>query len=350
MVPELFKNLDSLQKNSVSLKNSNEKLWIAKAPGSLMLMGEHAVLYGRPALVAAINRSIQVTLKQRQDKTIVLISTLGKFEISLDDLPNVLLTEPFKFVLAALQNYTSLLLSGFELKIESDFSEKMGFGSSAAVVVAVVRVLNDFIKSDSNTDLEIYQQAKSIVLKAQGQGSGADVAASVFGGLIYYQLSQQTANNPTVAYNGQVEIQPLIKTKTEFPNIIALYSGAKVKTPEVISYVQKAYQKYPALYDAIFDAMANCRKLAGEAILKKDWVQLGELMNMHHGFQSALGVSNSILESLVYRLRNTPGIFGAKISGAGLGDCVIGIGFESELKIEKDIKVEPIILQLAMTQ
>ncbi len=302
-----------------------QELYKAKASGSLMLMGEHAVLHARPALVAAIDQYIHVTLIPRQDKTIKLISNLGTKELSLDSIEDDIATvEPFKFVLTAIQSFQSYLASdfslsrgfasGFELHIQSDFSEKIGFGSSAAVVVATIKVLQAFMNHmnlKSSSEQDTFRLAKSAVLKVQGQGSGADVAASVFGGVVYYQ-------------NGQP--QKLVDDQDEFPTIQAIYSGNKIPTPVVIAFVQQSREKHPSLFEPIFDAIAACTVQARDALLKKDWLSFGELMNIHHGLQSAMGLSNTILESLVYKLRHTLGIVGAKISGAGLGDCVIGIG------------------------
>lgn len=329
--------------------NLAQKLYKAKVPGSLMLMGEHAVLQAKPALVAAINCYIHVTLKPRTDRAIHIISNLGKLETHLDiensevgnsevknlgtgnletDSKNLETRQTFKFVLATIQHCLAGLSLGFDLNIESDFSEKIGFGSSAAVVVATLRVLNKFLAThaDNAGDTQIFQQAKAVVLKVQGQGSGADVAASVFGGVVYFH------NNPV--NNSAIKIETIIQTKKsqalkttlDFPTIYAMYSGNKVPTPKVIALVQKQHEKHPALFNQIFDAMAVCTEQARVALMEKDWIHFGQLMNIHHGLQSALGLSNTRLESLVYHLRSASGIVGAKISGAGLGDCVIGIG------------------------
>lgn len=111
-----------------------------------------------------------------------------------------------------------------------------------------------------------------------------------------------------------------------FPNIYTIYSGNKVPTVEVINMIEKKSQNNPKLFSEIFNAIAVCTEQARIALKEKNWKQLGELMNIHHGLQSAMGVSNEILENLVYQLRNKKDILGAKISGAGLGDCVIGLG------------------------
>jgi len=63
-----------------------------------------------------------------------------------------------------------------------------------------------------------------------------------------------------------------------------------------------------------------------EAASQGDWEAMGRLMNINQGLMDSLGVSNSDLADLVYALREDPNIEGSKISGSGLGDCVVGLG------------------------
>jgi mevalonate kinase len=306
----------------------------AKVPGSLMIMGEHAVLYDKPALVAAINRYMKVNLKPRQDRIIQIISNLGVLECSLDTINTIILNEPFQFVLTAIlhSHAQSNLPSGFNLTIESEFSEKIGFGSSAAVVVGTVKVLKDF-SGKAYSAMQLFQDAKTIIQKVQGIGSGADVAASVMGGLLYYHpkgkkyiQKQNVEQDIEQEIEQDIVIETLNSIQNTFPCIQAIYSGNKIPTPIVIGTVKQNREIHPSIYDNLFEAIAICTHQAKEALLKKNWNHFGQLMNIHHGMQSALGLSNTTLESLVYRLRQIPGIVGAKISGAGLGDCVIGVG------------------------
>jgi len=107
-----------------------------------MLLGEHAVLHGRRALVCAIDQRITVQSFQCLEKVLRIDSELGQYEAPLDDLTDHL---DFRFVLDAVKQYPQDPSfakgygghgQGVELKIESDFSSDIGFGSSAAVTVA----------------------------------------------------------------------------------------------------------------------------------------------------------------------------------------------------------------------
>jgi mevalonate kinase len=282
----------------------------AKIPGSLMLFGEHAVLYGNLAIVTAIDSYITATLTPRTDNNINITSSLlgnccfniSDFAINLEKLLE------WQLVLTALATQYENISSGFDLIITSDFSDKIGFGSSAAVTVAVITVLNQWLNNNFS-QLTLVKIAREVIQKVQSIGSGADVAASVFGNIISYQM------NPLV-------IEPLLYK----PPLVVVYSGNKIPTKEVIKKVAGLRDKHQVIIDNIFSIIGKITVNAIQAINTKNWQFLGELMNIHQGLQDAIGVNNTVLSELIFALRQEPTIYGAKISGSGLGDCVIGLG------------------------
>ena len=278
----------------------------ASAPGSLMLMGEHAVLRGQPALVCAINKRMKVILTPRADQAVVMHSALGAHETTLDELaPN----ESFRFVLGAIRACKEGLAQGFDLDIRSEMSHQMGLGSSAAVTVAVLAALAGAQgrKPDPKCLLEC---GTKIIRKVQGGvGSGADVAASTHGGCLRFLADRLEAEKLTTT-----------------PQLTVLYSGSKTPTPDVIAIVEERRKKQPGLFDELDRLIGDTVKKAFEAAAREDWETLGGLMNLNQGLMDALGVNNEKLSALVYALRADPKIQGSKISGSGLGDCVIGLG------------------------
>ena len=278
----------------------------ASAPGSLMLMGEHAVLRGQPAIVCAINKRLKVTLTPRADQVVTLHSALGDHETTVDELaPN----ESFRFVLAAIRARRTELKQGFELKIRSEMSHQMGLGSSAAVTVAVLAALTGAL--DQALDPSVLQeQGTKIIRKVQGGvGSGADVAASCHGGCLRYYMGEQE----------------VVKVATA-PQLTVLYSGSKTPTPEVIAIVEERRKRQPKVFADLDVLIGDTVKRAFEAAAHGAWEAMGELMNINQGLMDALGVNNARLAELVYALREDPNILGSKISGSGLGDCVVGLG------------------------
>lgn len=277
----------------------------ASAPGSLMLMGEHAVLYGRQALVFAVSKRVRVSLQPRPDGNIRIQSHLGDLEVPVG---RIKIQAPFRFVLAVLRQYERRITSGFDLRIESDFPHNVGLGSSSAVTVATCAVLERWTRPRVRL-WALFQKARGIIREVQGLGSGADAAASVFGGLLAYRTFPAR----------------MLKLKRTFP-LVVLYSGGKTPTVEVVRRVQRAMRNQPTLYQGVFDLMDKACGLAVRAIRQGNWRKLGELVNINQGLMDALGVNDARLSELVYALRADPDILGSKISGAGLGDCVIGIG------------------------
>ena len=276
------------------------------APGSLMLMGEHAVLQGHRALVAAIGCRLRVTLRRRADGRVRIRSALGTVTTTPERLQA---RPPFQFVLAALSRHRRALAGGLDVTIVSEFSHQVGFGSSAAVTVAVLQALAALYGPRLRRPAELLREARAVIRAVQGAGSGADAAASVCGGVVVYRAAP-------LAFHRLALRHPLT----------AVYSGAKRPTPEVIRVVQAARRRQPQLYDGLFRLMDRCLGRAVAALRRRDEPAFGELLNLHQGLLDALGVNHPALAEICFRLRADPGIRGAKISGSGLGDCAIGWG------------------------
>ena len=281
-------------------------MWFkASAPGSLMLLGEYAVLQGGQALVCAIDKRITIYLSPRTDTKISISSRLGKFSC---DLTNIIIQSPFQFVLTAINQFQTLLKTGCDITIESEFSNVVGFGSSAAVTVATIAALSTWLNQDFD-NMQLIHQARAVVQTVQGQGSGSDVAACVLGGVVAYRMEPIA-----------VEILPAI-----FP-ITVVYSGSKTMTADAIKLVQASFAEKPQLYQEICHGINSCAELGVNYIKQKKWHELGEVMNSQQRMMDELGVSTPILNQIIENLRQQPDILGAKISGSGLGDCAVGLG------------------------
>lgn len=270
-----------------------------------MLFGEHAVLHGRYAMVMAMGQRLHITLSPRADRQVHIASELGVYRGALEALPP---SREFRFLLAAIEAARGELPSGFDLRVQSEFSSTIGFGSSAAVTVAAVAALCQWA-SDSAERRRVFERARNVVRAVQGVGSGADVAASTYGGFLLYRADP-------------VDIQPV---DTQHP-LTAIYSGSKTPTPEVIAIVEARRAQDPDAFERIFDMMGACAQAAAAAARQSDWDGFGQLMNQAQELMASIGICNDALAAIIARLRADPGIRGAKISGSGLGDCAIGLG------------------------
>ncbi len=275
------------------------------APGSTLLLGEYAVLQNGWALVCAVDQRVYVQLTPRIDDQIEIISSLGTHKTKLTQID---ITVPFQFVLATLKKYQKQLHQGCTLIIESEFSEKIGLASSAAVTVATLATVTQWLQI-SYSPIQFIQQARSIVQAVQGIGSGADVAACVLGGIVAYRK------------------QPLIaeKIKGVCP-LHLIYSGNKTPTAIAVNQVAARFAHYPKLYKRLLHAIDECAQQGIAALKSKNLGALGEVMTMQQGLMQALGVNTPILQGIVEELLSKPTILGAKISGSGLGDSVVALG------------------------
>lgn len=287
------------------------------APGSLMLFGEHAVLRGKPAIAAAVNQRMTITVTPRNDRKVRIRSSLGNYDEHIDEIEPI---PPFTFMLTAIQN--DPVFTGATFEVHSEFSSTVGLGSSAAVTTATVAALRQ-LRGLPFALKEIFSEAVLEVRQAQGgRGSGTDVAASTYGGLIYYKVDPY-------------EIEPI---KIDPPKLSLVYSGYKVPTPAVIEQVETLLKSTPQKGQQIFEDMETITLQARKAFADGDWEQAGGCMNDYYACQQALGVSNEDLDVITSILREAKGITGAKISGAGLGDCVVGLGSASA-EVEKFEKI-----------
>ncbi|MFN3235307.1 MAG: mevalonate kinase [Gammaproteobacteria bacterium] len=282
-----------------------QEFYKASAPGSLMLFGEHAVLHGKKAIVASVQQRITVTIAPRKDEQVNIASSLGRYHSRISDLK---IEKPFQFVLTCLTSSKKYLSYGYDITIDSNISDTVGLGSSAAVTVATLAALNAS-QSILFSKQDLLIQAKKIILDVQGMGSGADLAASIYGGIVSYR------SDPL-----EVEMLP------QLHDISLIYTGSKTPTTEVIKHVATLAEKSPEKYRQLYDEIDLCAQQAVSAIQKENWVKVGELMNQQQSLMQDLGVSNGLIDSLIEQSLLSDAVLGAKISGSGLGDCILILG------------------------
>jgi mevalonate kinase len=281
-----------------------------------MLMGDHAVVYNRPCLVTSVGIYITVELTAADDDRLHIQASTASDPVTLppdtplDDVP-----QDVRFVVAAIQRVYDAYSRRDGLHITTEGPDiSYGLGSSSAVTVATVAALGVQLDLDL-TKREIFDLAYGAVLDVQGKGSGFDVAAATYGGTLYYVTGGET-------------IDPL--DMPELPLIIG-YSGFKVSTVSLVDEVRHLRATFPQAIDSMFDAMVALTDASHRAILEADWSRVGQAMNLHQGLLDTLGTSTTGLDRLIYRARGA-GAHGAKLSGAGGGDCMFALVDETTRK------------------
>ncbi len=262
------------------------------APGKIYLFGEHAVVYGEPAIACAVDLRTRISVEKSD--AITIFSDIGTTGLDFDIHP---------YVSAAIKKLGSMKVS---IKITSDIPVGSGLGSSAAVTIATLAAINiEFgLGHDSG---ELAMMGHEIEKEIQGAASPTDTFVSTFGGVVEIPSRKRLEMLDCGIVIGNTN-------KGATPK----------KTARLVKQVATLKEDYPEIVNPIIKTIGSFA-MKGEILLpEKDYSSLGELMNVNHGLLDALGVGTAELSSLVYAARNA-GAFGAKITGAGGGGCMVAL-------------------------
>lgn len=302
----------------------NNKITVS-APGKLMLMGEHSVVYGKPCIVTAVDQRMKVMVELLDQPVFKLEAAdlnIINYQKSISDLGKSEVSKGAKFAELSVRNFIDKykITSGFYIKTQSAFSANFGFGSSSAVVVGALKALIELLQVKISNK-ELFDLSYKTVLDVQGKGSGFDVAAAIYGRTIYFKKEGEV-----------IETLPV-----EGLDLVVGYSGIKADTVSMINIVGEKIKNYKEGMEKIFDNIGRLVEEAKMAIKDKDWQRLGTLMDFNQNYLEDLGVSTQKLNQMI-DAANKAGAYGAKLSGAGGGDCMIAlVSADSKSKVSKAI-------------
>ncbi len=281
---------------------------VASAPGKVILFGEHFVVYGTKAILCAIDKRITATSQFLDEKKIRVKSKLGDVEIDLNRSPDLdsvsaRFMRPFLHIAKeALREFNEN--RGLEIILESEIPAGIGLGSSSAACVATAAsVMGLFSKKSKEEILRRAIESERIIFE---DASGADSSVSAFGGLMSYSK------------DGYEKID----SKHNLSLIIA-NSNQIHSTKEVVLRVREFRNKNEKLFGKMCKQENKLVEDALSAIKQNDLVTLGSLMLKNQEMLEQINVSTDKLNSLIKEAVKTS--YGAKITGAGGGGCIISL-------------------------
>lgn len=296
---------------------------VSSAPGKVYLFGEHAVVYGEPAVPCAIELRARVEATRRDDGLRVYAGdlTLDGFTVEYSGdtsdhpdvaVPDTLLEAAMGYVREAISQAKAAARqrgvdadTDFDIVIESDIPLGAGVGSSAAVVVAGI----DAATRELGVELppeELAERAYQVEYEVQdGQASRADTFCSAMGGAV------------------RVEGDDCRQLDTPDLPLVIGYDGGAGDTGALVAGVRELREQYDFAASTV-EAIGDIVRRGEQVLTEGNFEELGELMNINHGLLSALGVSARSLDAMVWAARDA-GAYGAKLTGAGGGGCVVAL-------------------------
>jgi mevalonate kinase len=278
----------------------------ATAPGKVILFGEHAVVYGQPAIAAPVTQvRATATVEPSSDGSgLTIVATdLGK-HITLGEAPQ---DEPLALASRLTIDRLSIAEPDATLTVHSTIPIASGLGSGAAVSTALVRALASYLgqplQPAAISDL-VYEVERI----HHGTPSGIDNTVVAYEEVVYFVRERP------IRRLGVAESFTLLVADTGKPS----------PTGEIVGRVRRAWKRNPARYDALFDQIGDTAKDARDAIESGAIGDLGPLMDTNHELLIELGVSSPVLNELVETAR-LAGAVGAKLSGAGKGGNMIAL-------------------------
>jgi hydroxymethylglutaryl-CoA reductase len=276
-----------------------------RACGKVILLGEHAAVYGRHALAVPIEDAVRVSVREGAPGVRLAIPDWG-----IDDAWTARGTVPegAAAVAALVMKELGAGHAGYDIRVTSRIPIGMGLGSSAAFAVAAIRAFAELL-SHEMSDLETDRLAFRCEQLTHGTPSGIDNNIATFG-------------EPVLYSKGQTRTKP-IPLPEPLPLVVAA-SSQRGSTKAMVAGVRERYEQDSVLYETIFNEIDEMSVAAAAAIGERDFAHLGAMMNVCHGFLNALQVSTPELEAMVATAREA-GAIGAKLTGAGGGGSIVAL-------------------------
>ncbi len=274
--------------------------------GKVILLGEHAVVYGRHALAVPIPLAMRAVVEDGDQGVQLMIPRWG-IEYQLAKAPEQ--RRSFERAAGAIMDQLGLGDRPIRIEVFPDVPRGMGLGGSAALAVAIVRALDLHFKLGLS-DEQVNQLAFESEQIAHGQPSGIDNTVATYGEPLLFRKGSPPLIEPL---NVPVPLTMVVGMTHQ--------EGLTAKT---VARVREARDRNPRLYEKVFDDIDALVLQAVAALQDRDVAALGELMNVCQGLLNALQVSTPELEQLIGIARRA-GAVGAKLTGGGGGGAMVAL-------------------------
>ncbi|WP_079707920.1 mevalonate kinase [Paraliobacillus ryukyuensis] len=280
-----------------------QKLAIGSAHSKLILVGEHAVVYGEPAIALPFPSIHVKSIVQPNEGPVLLESSF--YVGPLNSIP-----EKLKGIATCIKQTCKKLNrepNGFRMHIKSTIPIGRGLGSSAAIATAVVRSLYHFFNEPLSKDdlLELVHMAETY---AHGSPSGIDMEAVTSDAPIWFEKDKRSKK---------------VDIKQSF-HIVVADTGRIGDTHAAVSSIREKYKSITDQTKYSIKSLGHLTKEAKRALKDGDLDALGDILNRAQDELVHLGVSDTGIDYLV-KVARQAGALGAKLTGGGRGGCIIAL-------------------------
>ncbi len=274
-----------------------------EAPGKIILFGEHAVVYGRPAIAVPVTQvQARAEIFPAQACTVEAIDLHQRVEVA-----HAAEDDPFARMVRLVCQALNQPLPRWRIVVTSEIPIAAGLGSGAAISAAIGRAMVSAF-GVKMTDADLSALVYEVEKLHHGTPSGIDNTVVVYGQPVWFIRGQSP--------------EPFIVARPI--HLLIADTGIPSPTKIAVGDVRRAWEQDPARFEALFDAVEDIAHQARAAIEKGDVPALGSLMNANQDLLAQMGVSSPELDRLI-RTALDAGALGAKLSGAGRGGNMIAL-------------------------
>jgi hydroxymethylglutaryl-CoA reductase len=275
------------------------------AAGKVILLGEHAAVYGKFAVAVPIAAAVRAGIERTRSGTTISIPDWGVLQ-DVNVQPDA---TGLSAIIAQILKHLSIDDSGYAIHVQSRIPPAMGLGASASIAVAIIRAFSVALRLGLGDD-DVNSIAFECEKLAHGTPSGVDNTVATLGKPILFRNADSL----------QVQV---LELHNPLPLVIA-HSHESGATREQVAGVRARYDRNPARYGELFAQIDAISQEGARALEANDDAALGLLMNVCHGLLNAIGVSTPELESMVSVARDA-GAVGAKLTGSGGGGSIVAL-------------------------